>query len=304
MRRDPLVVIAGMARGGTNLLWNIVQSHSRIIDSYYELNEICGHKTGISLCDKLRIEVDALLTLNVGGSKIVRERLKRFTKHSFDNDPFNCFKAPNETYNMDDFHQLLPCTKLVSAWEVDKSRTILRRNDALKYLPILDQAFECKRIFLVRNGLARAEGWGRRGCPVDVAAKWYRKYVHFYEKQVELNPSKNMLVRYDDLLLSPFEAASRIYAFLGLSEQDLDYLRIAIKPTINSNQNVKNTTQKEKVWVGRDNFQKYLDFSIDNSQIRRLSESDKMRFLDVNEDLMARYFSLNAENDAEERAFT
>lgn len=286
-----LVTIAGMSRGGTNLLWNIVQSHPEVIDTYYETNEIFGGKTSISLVEKFIVELSALIRYpNHWSSKIAKNRLHRFAKYSFDNDVFNRQKYPQVLYEASEFERLTICTKLVSAWEVNAMRKILKRNDALKYIPLLDAAFDnLKMIFLVRNGLAVAEGWGRRGADIDTAAFWYRKYVLYYENYAKSNPGKALIFKFEDLLSDPFGSASKIFEFIGMPVNDLPQLRIAIKPTLRSNKDLKNVTEKDKVWVDRANFSKVVDSGINDLQIENFSKTKKNRFIEINSDILNRY---------------
>jgi len=283
-----------MSRGGTNLLWNIVQSHPSIIDSYYELNEIFGGKTGIAFFDKARIELESIGHIPcVGVKQVVKRRLQHYAARSFHQDRFNREKYPGEDYQEQEFAALTICTKLVSAWEVDPLRKLLKRNDALKYLSVLRRVFpDVKVIFLVRNGLAVAEGWGRRGASIDTAASWYGRYVKFYEDYVDRYPGQSMIVRFEDMLSDPFAVSKNVYKMLGLDETSLDSLRIAIKPTINTNRKIENTTEKNKIWVSKKNWREYLDDSIDQSQIDRLGSDEKKRFVEANADIMKRYGQL------------
>jgi len=76
---------------------------------------------------------------------------------------------------------------------------------------------------------------------------------------------------------------------LGLPADSQKALRIAIKPTIRSNYNVINTTQKNKVWVTKNNFKKFLDGGINQAQIRNLEKTKKIIFIKKNGDLLKRY---------------
>lgn len=288
---DTLIIIAGMSRGGTNLLWNIVQSHPAVIDSYYELNEIFGRKTSIGLFEKIRIELEALWgipTPSVCG--LVKERLSQFAQKSLREDRFNCEKFPGVYYDPAESESLTVCTKLVSAWETDPLRKLFKRNDALKYIPLLERAFsKVKVVFLIRNGLAVAEGWGRRGAAIRTAAWWYGFYVAHYEEYVRKNPDRSMIVRFEDLLTDPFSTAEHIWHRLKLPEIPLAHLRIAIKPTVRTNHNVVNTTEKNKIWINRENWRDYMDVGINEAQLSKISQKDQELFVNMNRGIMARY---------------
>jgi hypothetical protein len=291
MINERLIIIAGMSRGGTNLLWNIVQSHPAVIDSYYEVNEIFGRKCNISNYDKFFIEFNALSNSNIFDTRdLISSKFRLFAKYSFDNDEYNRQKAPSSLYNDHEFSDLTIATKLVSAWESDVARMVLKRNDALKYLPQLNHAYpDSKILFLIRNGLAVAEGWGRRGADIETAAHWYRKYVLFYEQYVKENPNPATIIRFEDLLEDPFTCAHKIFSFLSLPSVSEMPLRIAIKPTIRSNHEVVNTTEKSKVWINKDNFREFLDVGINDAQIDKLDNDKKKLFIELNRDLLERY---------------
>jgi len=288
---DRLIVIAGMSRGGTSLLWNIVQSHPQVIDTYYELNEIFGGKTDIRPAEKSCIELEALCGLPLPAvRRLTRTRLVRFARLSFEQDEFNREKRPGLRYSASEFPSLRICTKLVSSWETDPLRKLLRRNDALKYLPLLRRTYaQVAVIFLVRNGLAVADGWGRRGAPVQTAASWYRHYVGCYEDYVSANPGQALIVRFEDILEDPFRLAARIYAEIGLETAPAQDLRIAVKPTIHANLAVANTTRKTKRWIDRHNWRDYIDVGINEAQIARMHPQQRQQFVSVTDDVMRKY---------------
>jgi len=280
-----------MSRGGTNLLWNIIQSHPAVIDSYYELNEIFGAKTQITLLEKARIEAPSLIKgIPLNNSNLIQDRIKKYAWYSFKRDPYNNYKTPDTLYQDAEFSDLVIATKLVSSWETDYLRKILKRNDALKYIPQIEKTYpSMKVVFLVRNGLAVAEGWGRRGASIEAAAHWYRKYLLFYQSYVNANPNRAMIIRFEDLLIDPFLSASKVYDFLSLSSESDMALRIAIKPTIRSNHEIINTTEKSKVWISKYNFKEFLDVGINEAQINKLANYRKNFFIDANRDLLERY---------------
>jgi len=286
-----LILVVGMARGGTNILWNIIQSHPDVIDTYYELNEIYGmSKTDISLSEKIAVELSALYGLHTKSiESLTINRLTKFAKYSFDTDVYNKYKFSDELYKKDDFDDLTICTKLVSSWEKDFFREIFRRNDALKYINILKKSIpNIQIIFLIRNGLAMAESWKRRGANIKIAAKWYRKYVLFYEEYCENNSETSMLLRFEDITKDPFSVSEKIYTKLELSRIKLDKLRIALKSTI-KDQTIINTTKKEKVWIDKENYQNTLDSDVNDAQINNLSEEEINYFINYNKDILEKY---------------
>jgi len=286
-----LILVAGMARGGTNILWNIVQSHPDVIDSYYELNEIYGmSKTGISLSEKIAVELSALYGLHTKNvEKLTIKRLAQFAKYSFENDKYNRYKFSDELYKKNDFDNLTICTKLVSSWEKDFFRKFFRRNDALKYISVLKKSIpNVQIVFLIRNGLAMAESWKRRGSNIQKAAKWYRQYVQFYEEYCLNNPVTSILLKFEDITKDPFSVSEIIYKKLGLSPAKLDKLRIALKPTI-KNQSIINTTKKDKVWIDRENYKNILDDDVNNAQMNNLSQDEIDFFIKYNKDILEKY---------------
>ena len=272
-------------------MWNIVQSHPKIIDTYYELNEIFGKKCNIGLIEKLKIEINSLSSRHVFElDRMVTNKLRSFANHSFHEDEFNKMRTIDEEYENDEFEKLAMVTKLVSSWESDPLRKLLKRNDALKYLPLLTKSFkDHKVIFLVRNGLAMAEGWGRRGATIANSAKWYRYYIKTYENLVNSMPGRAKIFRFEDLLYDPFKCADEIFDFIGCNRIANERLRIAIKPTVKSHQNVINTTKKNKVWIDKKNLRDYLEEDINSAQIERLSFSDRDVFLELNSDILTKY---------------
>ena len=291
MSIQKVILVAGMARGGTNILWNIVQSHPDVIDSYYELNEIYGmSKTDISFSEKIAVELSALYGMHTQNvEKLTVERLTRFAKYSFKNDKYNKYKFSNELYEKKDFDNLTICTKLVSSWEKDFFKEVFRRNDALKYIGILKKSIpNVQIVFLIRNGLAMAESWKRRGANIQIAAKWYRQYVQFYEEYCLTNPDTSILLKFEDITKDPFSVSEVMYKKLGLSPIKLDKLRIALKPTI-KDQSIINTTKKDKVWIDRENYKNVLVGDVNNTQINNLSQDEIDYFIKHNKDILGKY---------------
>ena len=285
-----MILVVGMARGGTNILWNIIQSHPDVIDSYYEINEIFGKKTNIGIKNKLVIELCALTNCSFSSiDSLIRSRVRKFASYSFHNDEYNKYKYSNEKYSPTELNSLTICTKLVSSWENNWLRTVLKRNDATKYIPLIEKADQgLKKVFLIRNGYAMVNSWKRRGATVEIAAKWYQKYVSFYEQECERKPENTILIRYEDVLENPFGESEKIFEFLGLKPKSLKELRIALKPTIN-NSIRKNETKKEKIWVNSTNFFETLDCNVNAKQLENLTAYEIEYFTRFNEKILRKY---------------
>ena len=75
---EKLIQVVGLCRGGTNIVWNIIQSHPEIIGTGYELNEIIGKRSGISFVEKSLLEFSALSGRNnLSANKILKNRIER-----------------------------------------------------------------------------------------------------------------------------------------------------------------------------------------------------------------------------------
>ena len=271
---DEIILVVGLSRGGTNIVWNIIQSHQKALGTAFEVNEIFGKSSGISLWEKGIVEFSALTGIISNSARnILRNRLILSMLNSVINFEDDQFKSPREKYTVEELSELVLTTKLVSAWEINPFRQLLKRNDALKYLPVLDKISKKLKIVIVqRNMFSQVEGWMRRGASIKNAVKWYNYYLKVHNQLAEKYENV-MFVDFDEVLQDPFEQAIAIYRFLELPDPDnIQHLRFAPKPTVSSENSLRKDTYRPKYWANRVNFGDVLSVNVSKKQKENLNQ--------------------------------
>ena len=281
MKNKKVIVIYGFQRGGTNIVYNIFQSHPLVCSpNDLETGEIISQNYRIRSHNKIgylikRIRLwfyDLLnsnyilnsLIVNIVGIIIDRifyiYKLRNFTSI------YNRYKYKNIPYSLEEVKSSILCLKSV-------------KND-IKLTHFLSQIYQ--NIFfvgLVRNGYAICEGWIRRGKSAKVSGFRYRKYC-----EMMINDSKRIknykIVKFEDILKDPFQVASELYKFAKLKPTSLDKLRLKSKKIMmkNGKHNVAFGKLDAKYWFDNTSIVNLINPNINEIQIQNLSYSDKIIF--------------------------
>ena len=226
-------MINGFQRGGTNILWNILQSHPSVCAPLYETGEILRlkhkfHKYPvIDLILYIIVQkfIYSLLQINLFIKspffKIIGKWVDSiFFKLKINNlaHIYNKFKYENVIYTQNEVENSHLCLKSVN-------RDIL----LTKYLSYL-----YKNIYfigLIRNGYALLESWNRRGFSPTRSAKIYRKYcIQMLRDQKKCE--NYIIIKFEDLLKNSFEVAKKLYKFAKLRPINLEKIRLQSKKVL------------------------------------------------------------------------
>lgn len=274
------IVLNGLARGGTNITWNILQSHPNVVSPIHETNEIIGTRSHLTL-------LKPLLTQNPFpplSSLITRYVRHRFAKYKLKNLQIedNRYKTEDLPYSQQEILQATLCIKGICS----------ANNWDLHYSNLLSQSFS--KIFfisLVRNGYAICEGWKRRGVPPKKAGKLYARFVEQIVNDQAKFPQYK-IVKFEDVLQSPFDMAETLFQFIQESPATLPKLRIKVKNTVNLKQ--KHETHygelNRKYWFSRDTIGEIIKYDINRLQANGLSAQERALFRQEAREALA-YFS-------------
>lgn len=281
MRNKKVIVIYGFQRGGTNIVYNIFQSHPLVCSpNDLETGEILSQNYRIRSHEKIgylikRIKLwfyDLLNRKFILNSFIIKiigiiiDRIFYIYKLRNFSNIYNRYKYEDIPYSLEEVKSNILCLKSV-------------KND-IKLTDFLSHIY--KNIYfvgLVRNGYAICEGWIRRGKSAKVSGFRYRKYC-----QIMINDRKRIknykIIKFEDILKDPFQVATELYKFAKLKPISLDKLRFKSKKVMMKNGNHKVTFGKldAKYWFDSKSIVDLINPNINKIQIKNLSNLDKTIF--------------------------
>jgi hypothetical protein len=298
------IFVNSFARGGSNIVWEILQSHSEVVAPIEETDKIIWQSAG-----KWKPAVNIWLSLRSGhplpqiekyskywifnygvfhANNYGERRLNKFARNYLDNllyywklknieHPFNKYKNKNEIYTID---------------ELKGARVVAKHVNGLIYLvPDLMEMYPDSIHFgLVRNGLALCESRIRRGTFKD-SGKFGAIYTKVAQKFLEYEQrySNFYLLKFEDLLENPQKFIQNLYDKAGLKYESKIFVRLKAKKFVKNDGNYgTGFTEGSKYWVDVDKFFEFIDKDINLNQITQMSMKDKEAFLDVAKDSMER----------------
>ena len=260
MHQSKVTIVNGMQRGGTNIVWNLLQSHPEIVSPGRETGELIypawTNKRPMRLFRKpLR------WLLRLGFRPLFRHVDRVLYRCKMDTllDPDNRYKNENDLYTHPEVEAAMLSAKSVA--------------DDVFFTPALAAHFpESHVISVVRNGLATCEGWVRRGVSPQKAAKHHKKTMDEVLRQ-DAQLSNHMIVRFEDCLEDPMGLAVKMCRFANLDPDKLKKLRIKAKSIIQQDGSHRASFAQagQKVWLAPEDAKKFFDPSITQRQIDALS---------------------------------
>ena len=252
------IFLSGYARGGTNIVWNLLQSHPDITTPIDEIGQLRRRSL------KLRLAL-AGAKRSLFFRHMVDRKLKSYQLNTLV-DPDNQFKAAGARYTENEVASSRLCLKGVTD-------DVLLADSLLAVYPSL------YFIALVRNGYALADGYLRGGKTIEEAADIYGR-VYSQIKRCEKQIPNFMMIKFEDVLEDPFCVSQKLFEFVGAEPTKLDHLRLKSKRVIQNTGEVAPAfgERGRKYWFDRDSISQILDPSITSTQISRLSDGMKQEF--------------------------
>lgn len=270
MKHSKIIVLNGFTRGGTGVVWNILQSHQQMCSPILETGEI--------LFGQIFRFVPARISLSILTSKLINKTpLGHLLCNLIDTFFFNL--------KMENFGHTENGCKYdgvpYSREEVKDTYLCLKGVNLDINLTDFFAKFYKKAYFigLIRNGYALCNGWIRRGRTADEAGKMYkivgqrmieyhRKYNHYF------------LLRFEDLIKDPFDMASKLFAFSELNPTKLEKLRLKSTRllSVNGVHETRFGLEKVKYWFDSEQIALILDSNINKTQIELLRDRDRCTF--------------------------
>lgn len=266
MYNKKAVILNGLARGGTNITWNILQSHPNIVSPVFETNQIIG---GRSLLAPLK----PLLTREGLSYPFIRNYVNhRFSRYKLKNLSVddNKYKTDGLLYTKEEVQQATLCIKGICS----------HNNWDLHYSELLYHSFqETYFISLVRDGFAVCESWKRRGVSPRTSGLLYARYIEQIIRDAEKFRNYK-IIRFEDVLSSPFDMAHELFHFIRESPEKVQKLRIKVKNTLNREKRhlAHYGEENRKYWFTPSTIDQIIRTDINQVQNSGLSEKDKKEF--------------------------
>ncbi|MCB0429393.1 MAG: sulfotransferase [Flavobacteriales bacterium] len=262
------ILINGFAKGGTNVLWNILQSHPQVCSSTYELNEIFGNRSG-----KNKI-VSKLVYSRRFSWPVVGTVMRSMVKHELQRckilnatDEDNRFREEGVPYNRQEVENSVLCVKGV--------------NEDIRMTGLLNRVYsEVYNIGLIRNGYAIAESWLRNGNrKAEEVGRYYRTYCERMLEDAQKYPNYRV-VKFEDMLAEPFRVGEELFSFASLKPETVKKLRLKVKRTLaeDGSHKARFGELNRKYWFGQEEIASVLQPGINRIQAGRLTPEQRAAF--------------------------
>jgi len=250
MLNNKVILLSGYARGGTNITWNILQSHPDICSPVHETVNLFRKSNKLRVCQFLSKYFDC--------SKTIDHELQKFKLSNLEH-PDNKYISENELYTADRIRQCALCLKSV--------------NEQIFFTELLFKTYpDLYFIALTRNGYALADGYERRGMSIEYSGKLYQRIADEISKLS--GKLKNFkLIKFEDVVKSPFQIAEELYLFTEIDSKRVEKLRFKSKKIVTKDgaHELKFGEEHRKYWVDEKHVSEFIDPDIDEKQSSRLS---------------------------------
>jgi len=255
MKNKKVVVLSGFARGGTNIAWNLLQSHPGICSPIFETGEIFRKSWTLRLC-RFISEQFAFTQCN----RLIDAQLFKFKLQTLEH-PDNKFIAEGKLYTNEQVAKTVLCLKSVDD-DIFLTDLFLRVYPDLYF------------IALSRNGYAVCDGHIRRNGTAAEAGRLYNRIAEKMKRYADLIPQFKV-IKFEEILQRPFDVAEDMFYFLDVSPRRLEKLRLKSKKVTNNQGEHRVTfgTQNRKYWFDRNTINQILDPNVNQTQINRLPNS-------------------------------
>jgi hypothetical protein len=284
MRNRRPIFLVGFARGGTNLVLNLLRSHPEVCSPRGETHEVFRGKPseprGVRRAKRLRaLPVRLLEGRDVfdAADWTPRTPLRALSGRWIDRvlyaeklrareDGQNRWKTQGVAYTRE---------------EIARARLLCKNVNGLI---LLSRALagvwpDARFVALVRDGRAVCEGQVRRGADLAEAARRYELGCRAIAEDAEQLPDYHVF-RYEDLVASPQETLKSLYEAVDLDLGAIPKLRLETKAVIDvdgAHRIALGANEKRLLWYDRDDFGRHLRGDANANQLARLSEAEQQQ---------------------------
>jgi hypothetical protein len=270
-KRDRLIVIHGLASGGTNLLSHLLQSHPEVVSVRSEINELIGIRSQYSKIDQVVMR-HSFMNLFDGG---LRRRIRlQFDELKLKNlqEPYMNEKFQGVAYSQDEIVNSLTLIKGVCIGKIFD----------LEYAQFLERIYDrVDHVVLTRDGVSLLDSWKRRRLTTRQAAMNYMRFADGVANLMRMS-ARVYTIKFEDVIAEPLSSAALLYGWLELDPIVLHKFRLDVKTVVDRSGNI--TTQagnlRDKLWLNHEELSTYLKNDINEIQRDRVSKEDQRLFLD------------------------
>lgn len=275
-------LVAGMARGGTNLIWTALASAENFYITRQEVNELLSTKN-LSLYQKLLLESTCLPSWYFKSLSQV-SALHSIRTQSLESTIIDSIQRELDLWLSLNYSEPPPLKmvdvlsptsttvvglKMVSSWPGSLVYGLLQRNNPLKYIHFLSKLLSVQHIsIVVRHPLAQAEAWMRRGASESLSFQYYNQYIDYFMSLPATMPHiRFSFVTLDRFLANPINSAYCLSKNICSTANSITAIRVAKQPTINNK--YVNTTDKVSQLFDESNLQNGIQRDIEQQHIDR-----------------------------------
>ena len=269
MKNEKVILINGTNQGGSNILWNLLQSHPSVCHPFRETGEsILQLFNWLPRKLVLLFLYEAKIYNRPLGAKLANALDKEFYKMKLKNfgDPDNGTKYDGVDYTEDEVKKSVLCIKSLN-YELYFNEIFMKYYKDLYFIGI------------IRNGYAFCNSWTRRNRTAFDAGLMY-KFVGERMLEFQKNVEKYKIVKFEDILNDPFGMAEDLYKFCDLEPTSIEKLRLKSKRVLSKDghHGVLKGEVNRKYWFDRDNISEIIKADIDKIQADQLSRGDREAF--------------------------
>ncbi|MEX2601286.1 MAG: hypothetical protein WD355_06535 [Balneolaceae bacterium] len=257
MLNKKVILLCGFSRGGTNIVWNLLQSHPKICSPIYETGTILHKRDPIRFSRIVSLLNRAGLLYTWIGRRIVDVQLYRYKLRNR-NHPDNRYISEGVFYNRKQIAHSTLCLKSVDN-DIDHTGLLQNIYPGISIL------------LLARNGYAIADGHIRRGKTAAEAGELYNR-IAMKMKSVTESLVRIKLIRFENALEDPFGISEELFRFTNTTPHQLDKLRLKSKKTLDVSDShyTRYGDENRKYWFDRSTIGNILDPDINRTQASRL----------------------------------
>ncbi len=257
------IVLNGLARGGTNIVWNLIQSHPEVAAPTHEVNQMTGGYGRLRFIDQAFRKMADSATLATLGEYYFESKFKlNVSNPSGRNNVIGT--RPGELYTRAQLESSVVCFKGVCSpkfWSLDD-------NDLIQRI-----SHETIFVSLIRDGFSVCEGWIRRGTDPQQAARLYNRFCHDI-LALDKSGVRHKIIRFEDVLEDPFTVAKELHQFCELSDVPLTNIRLKVKKVLahDGTHSVGYGKEDEHYWFDQTTIKEIIRPNVNATQNRALSE--------------------------------
>ena len=258
-----LVVVNGMSRGGSNLMWNIAQSHPELCSPQKETYTLLwkGKPKRTRWMYKTQMLFAGIFYRSASVSRKfhwVIDTLFKQRQNSIDNISHN-ERFPNVMYSKEEIESSILCIKSTDS--------------DLLLNPFFDKVFDqAYFVFVIRHPDAILEGWSRRKKGQIKACAAFALFCFSIFLHKLMRPKNVQVFTLKQIASDPFGVSSELFRGLCLEQVELENIRLKSKRVVNLDGSHEALTEHEnsKKWYSSDEISEVLSADIDYKQRRLL----------------------------------